>query len=147
MSKYAKKLVINTHEKALAAFLGCNVDDVSEMSYKQYGAPSFEAEGKEYIVATDDEANDAVTEYIKDSVWAFNASFLASMTDVPEEAFSSLKDQCESGNDWVLRLIEKTCGLSDFVDAAVSADGRGHFLSSYDGNENESGEYFIYRTN
>ena len=38
-----------------------------------------------------------------------------------------------------------------FVQDAVSSDGRGHFLSGYDGAENEEKVdgvwYFIYRTN
>jgi hypothetical protein len=28
---------------------------------------------------------------------------------------------------------------------AISTDGRGHFISSYDGEENEQGDYYIYR--
>ena len=53
----------------------------------------------------------------------------------------------------MLRIIEKTCGLDDFVDSAIGSDGRGSFMGSYDGHETEilddiSGEYYyIYRTN
>jgi len=139
------KIVLDTPESALSAFLGVDLEEVTE-SGEQYGASTFEFGRKEYIVATDAEADAAVKENIRELVWAFNPSFLSSMTGVPEEAFSSLDDQCESANDWVLRLIEKTCGLDAFVEAAVSADGRGHFLSGYDGNENESGKFYIYRT-
>jgi hypothetical protein len=39
----------------------------------------------------------------------------------------------------------------DFIEAVIEADGRGHTLSSYDGNENEVSFddewYYIYRTN
>jgi len=39
----------------------------------------------------------------------------------------------------------------DFIEAVIEADGRGHTLSSYDGNENEISFddewYYIYRTN
>ena len=39
----------------------------------------------------------------------------------------------------------------DFIDEVISADGRGHTLSSYDGNEGEvtykDGWYYVYRTN
>jgi hypothetical protein len=38
-------------------------------------------------------------------------------------------------------------GLEGFVEEAVSADGRGHFLSSYDGEENEQDGFYIYRIN
>jgi hypothetical protein len=56
--------------------------------------------------------------------------------------------KCEGANDAILALIEKTDGgLDGFVEEAISADGRGHFLSSYDGNENHESGFYIYRTN
>jgi len=60
-------------------------------------------------------------------------------------------DSCESCNDFLLSLVEKTCGIETFVDDAIRSDGRGHFMSSYDSNENEEtveGEtFYIYRIN
>ncbi len=39
----------------------------------------------------------------------------------------------------------------EFVSQAISADGRGHFLNTYDGNENEQTiegtTFYIYRMN
>ena len=72
--------------------------------------------------------------------------------DLPEclaEALEAMQSQkCEGANDAILALIEKTDGgLEGFVEDAISADGRGHFLSSYDGEENEEGDFFIYRIN
>jgi hypothetical protein len=56
--------------------------------------------------------------------------------------------KCEGANDSILALIEKTDGgLDGFVEEAVSVDGRGHFLSGYDGEECEVGEFFAYRIN
>jgi hypothetical protein len=129
---------------ALAKFLECDVDDISEASY---GDNNFDAEGGEYMVLTDDEADDRAKEYIKDSLWAFNASFLSDFTGLPIVVFEALQPQCESANDAIEQIIEQGDGLDDFVEQAISADGRGHFMSSYDGEENEEGEYFIYRTN
>ena len=37
--------------------------------------------------------------------------------------------------------------FDDFIDDAVSSDGRGHFISRYDGDENEQDGYYIYRCN
>ena len=37
--------------------------------------------------------------------------------------------------------------MDELIEEAVSLDGRGHFLASYDGHENEHNDYFIYRTN
>ena len=117
-----------------------------------------------YLVLTDEEADEKAADYIKDSLWAFNASFLSSETGYPIEVFESLQDKCESGNDAVEALIDSQKSDTDmegFIESAISADGRGHFLSSYDGNENEetvtgvtneeTGEdsttFYIYRTN
>ena len=52
----------------------------------------------------------------------------------------------EDCNDIFLRLLNND--LSYFIQDAVNADGAGHFLSGYDGNEIElEGNYFAYRTN
>lgn len=130
---------------ALAAFLGCDADDISEASY---GDNNYDAPRGEYMVLTDDEANEKAAEYIKDSLWAFNASFLASYTDLPEEVFTAMQDKCEGANDAFYALVSRADGgLEGLIEEAISADGRGHFLNTYDGNENEEGSYFIYRTN
>lgn len=121
-----------------------NPDDVSNSNY---GDNVFSVGRRDYRVLTDDEANAAASEYIADSLWAFNAGFLAGETGLPAECFEALADKCEGANDPILRMIEKTCGLESFVDSATSADGRGHFLATYDSEENESGEFFIYRVN
>jgi uncharacterized protein YlzI (FlbEa/FlbD family) len=105
----------------------------------------------EYMVLNEQERNEKVKEYIQETLWAFRSSFLAKETGLPEKVFHALTEQCESGNDAILALIEKTCGLDAFVDSAVEADGYAHFLASYDGEEEEvtiEGEnYFIYRIN
>lgn len=103
------------------------------------------SDGNEYIVATDDEADAIAYEYIANSVWAFNAEFLADYTGLPSEVFTALQDKCEGANDTFTELIENCgAGMDDFVSAAISADGRGHFMNSYDGHEYEVGEFFIY---
>lgn len=95
-----------------------------------------------YMVLTDEEADEKVKEYIKDSVWAFNSSFLAAHSKVDENVFKTLQEQCESSNEAVLSLIDD---FDHFVDDAILSDGRGHFLASYDGAEEEYSNYFIYR--
>ena len=126
-----------------AAFNGEEVKDIRPLSYVDDG---------QYMVLTDSEADDLAEEYISDSLWEFNASFLAGETDLPQEVFEGLSEKYEDGNDAILKLVEKTCGLSDLVETAVSLDGRPHFLNTYDGEENEvtglNGEdLYIYRAN
>jgi hypothetical protein len=134
--------------RALCAYLDCEPGDLDRESYDHYGLALYSQGSREYAIGTDSECDKAAAEYIKDSAWAFNSSFLASFTDLPEEVFTALQPQCESSNDAVLALIERgDGGLESFVEDAIGADGRGHFMSSYDGEENEEGEFYIYRIN
>jgi enamine deaminase RidA (YjgF/YER057c/UK114 family) len=133
---------VNERVTALATFLECGSDDIDEESNNCYSMG-----GQEYLVLTDSEADEEVVENVKQSAWAFNASFLSGYTGLPEEMFTAVQEKCEGANDAILRCIEQAGSIEDFASDAVSADGRGHFLSGYDGDENEQGEYFIYRTN
>jgi hypothetical protein len=105
----------------------------------------------DYLVCDDAEANQAVKENILESLWAFRASFILSHSNVEMEACDLEAIQgkmCESANSLVKALIKD---LDYFIADAISADGRGHFLASYDGEEIEhdyNGEtYYIYRLN
>jgi hypothetical protein len=138
--------------EAVANQIGCDPDDLTLETHTHYGLEVFSNGSKEYAVGTDSEADEACTEYIKDSAWAFRSSFICEFCNLPEclaEALEAMQSQkCEGANDAILALIERgDGGLDGFVEDAVSADGRGHFLSSYDGNENEESGFFIYRIN
>lgn len=131
--------------EALAKFLQVEATDISEgMDENSYDC------GGEYLVLTDSEADELAAERIKDSLWAFNAEFISSHTkhglnDSQIAAIEEMQDRlCESANSIIEALI---VDLDHFISDAVSSDGRGHFISSYDGNENEVGEFYIYRTN
>jgi hypothetical protein len=99
----------------------------------------------DWSILTDEEADEAVKESISETCVYFNASFLASMTELPEEVFTAL--QSNDDIETCLKIIEKTCGLDDFVEEAIRYDGRGHFLNGYDGHEHEVGNYFLYQHN
>ena len=113
---------------------------------ENYGLPVFTIGGCEYAIGTDEEATDAAKECIKNSVWAFNADFLACHIEALNDGqINALRgDSCEDCNDALVALLDD---FDEFADAAISADGRGHFISHYDGEEVEEGEYFIYRVN
>ncbi len=132
---------------ALAKFLELKKSEYCEIEQSTHDETSFEYGRAEYLVLTDDEADDKARDYIADLLWAFNASFLASETGFDEIIFTALQSKCEGANDSFRSLVDKSCGLDSFAESAVSADGRGHFLAQYDGDENESGKFFIYRTN
>jgi hypothetical protein len=105
----------------------------------------------EFRVLTDEEADELAYDSIMDSLWAFSSSFLAGETGIDEDVFLALfnNGKCESNNDAVASLIKSSCGLQEFVDSAISADGRGHYINRYDGNEHEvkvgRKTFYIYR--
>ena len=61
-----------TKERALAEFLGVEENEVKENSWGTYSTISSD----EYLVLTDDEANEEVYKAIENSLWAFNAEFI-----------------------------------------------------------------------
>ena len=102
----------------------------------------------DYLVLTDSEADDKVADYIEDTLWAFSSNFLSSVTGVDESVFVAIQDNgnCEGNNEAIQSILEATdTGMSEVVQEAISWDGRGNFLSQYDGQEIEvyaDGEYY-----
>lgn len=82
---------------------------------------TFECNNEEYLVLTDSEADEAeddyLEQYIDDCV----------LFELPEQ-YRNYFDR---------ESFKYDCRF----------DGRGHSLASYDGNENEEGEFYIYRVN
>tara|TARA_R110001592_G_scaffold107516_1_gene300905 strand:- start:478 stop:891 length:414 start_codon:yes stop_codon:yes gene_type:complete len=125
----------------LSQHLDCDIEEIEQ----GYDDSIFELGNQEYLVLTDDEADERAKEYIESSVWAFSSWFLASHTDLDEEIIKHLQDKYEGANDALLNAIKD---INDFVSDAISCDGRGHFISSYDGYEYElDNNLFLYRTN
>lgn len=128
---------------------GNSADEIDENTFDDETAT---IGNQEYLVLTDEEADEKAKEYILDSVWAFNKSFLDGHSDaiseIDEKSYAKLQEGCESINKAVLAMIDDKDHL---VEDAIACDGRGHFLSTYDGEENEESingvMFFIYRVN
>jgi hypothetical protein len=145
--------MITKTEEAASKILGCDVDDIECLTYDHYGLKIFSNGGEEYAIGSDEEADEAINQYMQDSVWTFRPEFIASHTKAGAtngmiKAITALQESCEDCNEDVKSLIED---MEDFISDAVSADGRGMFLSPYDSEEQEiviDGEYyFAYRLN
>ena|SRR5664280_1168121 len=145
--------MITKTEEAASKILGCDVDDVECLTYNHYGLKIFSNGGEEYAIGSDEEADKAINQYMQDSVWTFRPEFIASHTKAGAtngiiKAITALQESCEDCNEDLKSLIEN---LDNFIEDAVSADGRGMFLSPYDSEEQEikiDGEYFYaYRLN
>jgi hypothetical protein len=129
---------------AICEELSCDKDEVENF-----------IDSDDYSVLTEEEANEKASSYIKDSLWAFNPSFLSEETGIDKSVFKAISDngKCESNNDAIESIIKgcNNCDMESFIESAIGADGRGHFLSNYDGNEielhPEGRDIYIYRNN
>jgi len=142
---------------ALASHLGIDADDIeNEISEDRYTENAFDAEGKTFLVLTDEEADEAARDAVRDSLWACNASFLTSYIPTLRNERASrawqkmVSELCEDAGP----LVEAMLGnrLEECLGDAVSLDGRGHFLAGYDSEESEVvidnvSTFYIYRTN
>lgn len=144
-----------TREEALFQHLGYSLEEGETAENYIQEEPHTEHEFSEiggstsYLVLTEEEAEEKAIEYIRESLWAFNAEFLAGETGLPEEVFTALQPQCEGANGAIAAVVEQCVdgGIEAFAQEAISADGVAHFLNTYDGNEYQVEEWFIYRTN
>ena len=108
-------------------------------------------DGSEYLVLTDEEADKQAETEIKNSLWAFIPKFIIEhMTNMKyskslEDTISQMqRSLCEGANDIVAAMVDD---VEEFCNDAIVADGRGHFISWYDGEEIETENFFIYRIN
>jgi hypothetical protein len=125
--------------EALKKHTNCEYSDI-----KKEGKTTYYIGDQEYLVLNDKEAQTKCEEDIKQSVWAFNSSFLSFHTDINEDIIKSVREHCESSNDMLLNSIKD---IEKFINEAITSDGRGHFISYYDGYEHEENDLFIYRLN
>lgn len=121
--------------KLLAESQSCSIEDIDL---------------DDFNICTDDQADRECGDNIRESICFFNTSFLISHAkeNVTSECFNSLKEHYESANGSIRELIKD---FEYLVEDAISQDGRGHFLSHYDGEEIEliDGDniLFAYRIN
>jgi hypothetical protein len=141
--------------KALALLL-----DTEEKNIFNDCENQFSYNGEEYLVLTDEEANEKAKEEIEQSLWAFNPIFILEHcstwdrmsnweVDAAKEALEKIQSShAEAINELVRAMISD---LDEFVEDAIMEDGRGYFIATYDGYEDEAkvGDtwYYIYRTN
>lgn len=118
----------------------------------------FEMEnGSEWLVLTDEEADELARYEIENSLWAFNPHFIVDRMENHSldnwerfhcaEALSEIqKHHCEGINPIIRALIGD---MDEFVADALASDGREHFLARYDGVDVdlEGTDFYAYRIN
>lgn len=128
------------------------IEESEELTYQEDNC--FDTSVGEFLVLTDDEADEKAREEIRQLLWAFNPDFILRHTKAYEnttnyedeaiiEALKEVQSRiCEGANELVYALIND---FDEFCEDAIDEDGRGHFLSYYDGKEYESDNFYIYR--
>ena len=102
-----------------------------------------------FYLADEKESDKLAKEIILDDIWAFKPDFIREhsriIKDGGDRAMEVLKNMqesmCESCSPLVRAMIDD---LDLFVKDAIKADGRGHFISMYDGKEHKQNGINIY---
>ena len=141
---------IKNKKQALAAFVA-----ESPISYDADTDEYTTRNGAVYKIFTDAEADQAAKEEIMNTLWAFNADFILDHSKAADalsgheraEVIKALQEMqanlCESATPLVRCVI---ADLDEFIDDAIRADGRGHFIAQYDGDEHDlGGDLYAYR--
>lgn len=129
-----------TIEIAAARIMECDTEDIEKESYDHYGMDVYSYGGEEYAIGTEEESDEAVKQYIRDSLWTFRASFVLQHSRIAEtkkieKAIEEMQGKlAEDCNEIIYALIED---IDEFARDAIEADGRGCFLSQYDSEEDE----------
>ena len=76
---------------ALAAHLDTDADYIDQSDYDDM---VFEADGDEYLVCTDDDADERAGETIRESLWAFSPWFIIDHSNLPRDAFDMISAFC-----------------------------------------------------
>ena len=122
--------------------------DISDEVIDGYEVLTFDDDEQCIKVAPYDYAVQLATESIKESVWAFSAGVLYGYVNegVSMDLIEIVQKECENANQPLIDLINAGQGMERFIDGAISSDGIGHFLNSYDGDYDEyviDGEVYV----
>lgn len=146
--------------EALQQHLNLKREDMGEIEDLQYEENGFTYGKEEYLVLTEEEANKRAREDIERDLWAFMPEFILSHCSTYEnmsnweynfakEALEKIQSHFAEGINELIKAMIKD--LDEFVKDAIIEDGRGRFISHYDGYEDEYNingmTFFIYRLN
>ncbi len=128
--------------------LAIHLKDKGTFTASDFEEAQHEVDMENYLVLTDEQADEWCKEEIEEMVWAFRPSFLQAHTGVDADAITKIQEMCEGANEPLKAMIKD---FDYFVKDAMSCDGRGHFLAGYDHEENyvtyNDTIYYIYRRN
>ena len=138
-------LNIQKRKESLATFLNVSIEDIDCTDELEN---IFSIDNEEYLVLTYEEAREKTEEYIKDSLCYFNPDFIyyhSIFNGRDEDCIDIIKAIQEKENSSLIEDIIED--IDSFIEDAICCDGIGHFLATYDHEENSQGDFLIYRVN
>ena len=138
-----------TKREAVAKIADVPVEEVVPLEHGKTGS-MFKVGDEEYLVCNNLQADRLAYKAIRESVWAFNPDFILkhAKIEAKPDVVAALREMqsrlCESANPLVLAMIRN---FDAFAKEAISIDGRGHFISMYDGVSRKIDDHYIYRIN
>lgn len=133
--------MVPTVEQRKQALVECF--DADPLAIEHVRGHNFRIGTEKYEVLTEVEADLIVKEKVEDSLWSMRPEFLVGHLSLDGSGFGNpdvvksvrkVQELRESSNDLLKAAVKD---LDFLVKEVVASDGRGHYLSPYDGVENE----------
>ena len=122
------------YQKELEALSNELYITISDIEIKIRDEVYFVVGDNEYLVLTEEEAKELVSERIKDNLWTLKSSFLCHYidlgldTDIEDEIVSLVQTKENKGNHILVNMVGNHMGK--LVDDAIKNDGYGTFLDA-----------------
>lgn len=152
MSKYNETVKAIT--RAIIAHNGTNDkysihDLLEDVNFAICNDFTVDYDGREYRVIENNDIESIMKDELLDDTYVlgcFNAWFLSDIMGIPSEAIEKIQsaDCCDA----LGIIIANNDGMiNELVSRYISSDGAGLHFSSYDGSENDCGEYTVFCIN
>lgn len=139
--------IINDH--TYEALLELDLDDeyaIEVISLMEGDNIDFQAGDYRYIAKN--HINEILTNELESDLYmlgCFTAHFISDTTGLPLEMIKAC--QTSEAFEAIGRGIVATCGVKQLTKRYAQVDGYGNHFATYDGEEHEIGEYYVFRVN
>ena len=122
-----------------------------DVEYAMDGNNDFNVDfdGREYRAIANEDIESVMADELSGDEYllgCFNANFLSGIIGIPSDAIEKIqKADCREALGMIIAADEKKLG--DLVSEYISADGAGHYFSTYDGSETDAGEFTVFCVN
>ena len=152
MSKYNK--TVKSIVKAIIAHSGTNDkysvhDLLADINFAICNDFTVDYDGREYRIIENDYIESIMKDELSSDTYllgCFNAWFLSDIMNIPMDAIEKIQSSdCYDALGIIISNNDEM--MNELVDKYISTDGAGHHFSSYDGSENDCGEYTVFCIN